>query len=147
MRSEISFTWVRRKGRKGPQDPPNMKKSIFFHMLGSKLKNVLSDCFLIWHARSYGWEDIWKSKIGPVCSSNTHSGPPKKLVFKLFPLVVHMSPLWWGLHLLTFRCSCYPWILCKGPTWPRKKWNLFYFFHIFYFNSKGSYHIASIFDM
>ena len=68
----------------------------------------------------------------------------EKLVFKLFPLVVHMSPLWWGLHLLTFLCPWYPWILCKGPTWPRKKWHLFYFF---YFNSKGSYHIASIFDM
>ena len=25
--------------------------------------------------------------------------------------------------------------------------NFFYFFHIFYFNSKGSYQIASIFDM
>ena len=39
-----------------------------------------------------------------------------------------------------------PWILCKGPTWPRKKMK-FIFFHIFYFNSKGSYQIASIFDM
>ena len=27
-----------------------------------------------------------------------------------FQNVVHVSPLWWGLHLLTFRC---PWILCK----------------------------------
>ena len=56
----------------------------------------------------------------------------EKLVFKLFPLVVHMSPLWWGLHLLTFLCPWYPWILCKGPTWPRKKWHLFYFFNIFF---------------
>ena len=71
----------------------------------------------------------------------------EKLVFKLFLLVVHMSPLWWGLHLVTFWCPWYPWIFCKGPTWPWKKWNLFYFFHIFYFNSKGSYQIASIFDM
>ena len=44
----------------------------------------------------------------------------KKMVFKLFPLVVHMSPLWWDLHLLTFWCPWYPWILCKGPTWPEK---------------------------
>ena len=66
----------------------------------------------------------------------------EKLVFQLFPLVVHMSPLWWGLHLLTFRCPCYSWILCKGPTWI-----FYFFFHIFYFNSKGSYQIASIFDI
>ena len=59
----------------------------------------------------------------------------EKLVFKLFSLVVHMSPLWWGLRLLTFWCPWYPWILCKGPTWPRT--------NIFYFNSKGSYQIAS----
>ena len=57
----------------------------------------------------------------------------EKLVFKLFPLVVHMSPLWWGLHLLTFWC---PWNLCKGPTWPRKKWNLFYFFIFFILTQK-----------
>ena len=43
-----------------------------------------------------------------------------------------MSPLWWGLYLLTFSCPWYPWILCRGPTWPRKKWNLFYFFHFFF---------------
>ena len=52
----------------------------------------------------------------------------EKLVFKLFPLVVHMSPWWWGLHLLTFRCPWYPWILCKGPTWPRKRKKRFIFF-------------------
>ena len=36
-----------------------------------------------------------------------------------------------------------------GPNMtPKKiKLNSFYFFHIFYFNSKGSYQIASIFDM
>ena len=64
----------------------------------------------------------------------------EKPVFKLFCLVVHMSPLWWGLHLLTFRWPWYPWILCKGPTWPQ---NLY----LFFLNSKGFYDIASIFDM
>ena len=34
-----------------------------------------------------------------------------------------------------------------GPNMTPKKLNLFYFFDIFYFNSKGSYQIASIFDM
>ena len=58
------------------------------------------------------------------------------MVFKLFPLLVHianMSPLWWGLRLLTFWCPWYPWILCKGPTWPRKKKiKLILFFFIFF---------------
>ena len=44
---KFSFTWVRRKAP--PQDPPNMKKSIIFSYFGFKLKNVLSDCFLIFH--------------------------------------------------------------------------------------------------
>ena len=56
----------------------------------------------------------------------------EKLVFKLFPLVVHMSPLWWGLRLLTFLCPWYPWILCKGPTWPRKN-GIYFIFFIFFF--------------
>ena len=30
---------------------------------------------------------------------------------------------------------------------PEKRKKIFYFFHIFYFNSKGSYQIASILDM
>ena len=38
-------------------------------------------------------------------------------------LVVHMSPLWWGLHLPTFWCPRYLWILRMGPPWPRKQWN------------------------
>ena len=28
--------------------------------------------------------------------------------FQLFSLVVHMFPLWWGLHSLTFWCPQYP---------------------------------------
>ena len=55
------------------------------------------------------------------------------MVFKLFPLVVHMSPLWWGLRLLTFWCPWYPWILCKGPTWPRKKLNKINFIFFIFF--------------
>ena len=91
------------------------------------------------HIKKVYWQ--LKSKIGAVWSLKTPSGPPnftfwptdEELVFKLFPLVVHMSPLWWGLPLLTFRC---PWILCKGPTWP---WIFILFFVFVYFNSKGSY--------
>ena len=45
-----------------PQDPPNMKKSIIFSYFGFKLKNVLSDCFLISHVHRYGWEDSWKER-------------------------------------------------------------------------------------
>ena len=141
---KFSFTWVRHKG---PQDPPNMKKILFLSYFGFKLKNFLSDCFLISHVHIYGWEDSWRARQAESDHWRPSQGPqnsPKiyisftfwpineKLVFKLFPLV-HMSPLWWGLHLLTFWCPWYPWILCRGPTWPRKKWNLFYFFHFFLF--------------
>ena len=124
-----------------------MKKILFLSYFGFKLKNFLSDCFLISHVHIYGWEDSWRARQAQSDHWRLSQGPqnsPKiyisftfwpineKLVFKLFPLVVHMSPLWWGLHLLTFWCPWYPWILCRGPTWPRKKWNLFYFFHFFF---------------
>ena len=48
----------------------------------------------------------------------------------------------WGLHLLIFWFPRYPWVLCKGTTWPQ-----FLLLHILYFNSKGSHQIASIFDL
>ena len=97
---KFSFTWVWHKAPPGP--PKYEKRCYFFSYFGVNLKNFLADCFPISYVHIYGWE---------------------KLVFKLFPLVVHMSPLWWGLRLLTFWCPCCPWILCKGPTWPRKKLN------------------------
>ena len=50
---------------------------------------------------------LWRQKV-----------PLKNLIFKSFPIIVHRTTLRWGLHLLTFWC---PWILCKSPTWPRKK--------------------------
>ena len=43
-----------------------------------------------------------KNTFWPLC---------ERLVFTLFPLVVHMSQLWWDLHLLIFRCPWYPWTL------------------------------------
>ena len=46
-------------------------------------------------------------------------------------LVLHISPVWWGLHLLTFWCP-----VTTG-----------FYVSYFYFNSKASCHIASIFDM
>ena len=62
---EVLLPWNFRSPRfdvRAPQDPPNMKKSIFFSYLGFKLKNFLSDCFLIWHVHRYGWEDSWKAR-------------------------------------------------------------------------------------
>ena len=51
---------------RAPQDPPNMKKKVYFvHILGlnfSYLKDFLSDSFLIWHVHRYGWEDSWKAR-------------------------------------------------------------------------------------
>ena len=69
----------------------------------------------------------------------------EKLVFKLFPLIVHMSPLWWGLHLLTFRYPWYPWILCMGQTWPR---NIYFFLNfLFYFKIQKVFIILLLFFM
>ena len=151
---KFSFTWVRHKG---PPGPPKYEKNI---ILGLNL-NISYQIASLFHMyidmgeRIAGEQDrpsliiedpLRAPKIAPKYTFFFTFWPiNEKLVFKLFPLVVHMSPLWWGLHLLTFWCPWYPWILCRGPTWPRKNWNLFNFFH---FNSKGSsYQIASIFDM
>ena len=68
--------------------------------------------------------------------------------FQLFSRIVHMSPLWLNLHLQTFGCHRYPWILCNGPPPPPPgPRNKFCCLHILDFNSKGSYQITSIFDM
>ena len=108
---------------RAPQDPPNMKKVLFVSYFGFKLKKFLSYCFLVSHVHRYGWEDSWKARLAQSDNWRPRQGPlntPKytfiftfwpineKLVFKLFPLIVHMSPLWWGLHLLTFWCPWYP---------------------------------------
>ena len=142
---------------RAPQDPPNMKKSIFFSYFGFKLQTFLSDCFLIWHVHGYGWEDSWKARYW-----TPPQGPPNSPKYTYFFYILARMKNWFSNCFLLlyiclhydevcicwhFGCPCYPWILCKDPTWPRKKWNLFYFFHIFYFNSKGSYQIVSIFDM
>ena len=113
-----------------PQDPPNMKKVLFFHILGLNLKisyhiASLFHMYIYMGERIAGKQDrssliIEDALRAPKIPSKyfffTFWPIKEKLVFKLFPLVVHMSPLWWGLRFLTF---C-PWILCKGPTWPRK---------------------------
>ena len=141
------FTWVRRKAPPGP--PKYEKKVLFFHILGLNLKMSyqiasLFHMYIDMGERIAGKQDRFSLII------EDPSGAPKypkiyifftfwpineKMVFKLFPLVEHMSPLWWGLRLLTFWCPWYPWILCKGPTWPRKKKNykLILFFSYFLF--------------
>ena len=118
---------------RAPRTPQIRKKSNFFSYFGFKLEKFLSDCFLyltctwIWVRGIAGKQDrpiliIENSPQAPLNSPKctfflTFWLIYEKLVFKLFPLVVHMSPLWWGLHLMTFRCpSRYPWNLCKGPN-------------------------------
>ena len=137
---KFSFTWVRYKG---PQDPLNMNKTyICFNILGLNLKMSyqiasLFDMYIDMGKRIAGKQDRLSPIIedppqGPLNAQNIFIflfwPIYEKLVCKLFPLVVHMSPLWWGLHLLTFRWPWYPWILCRGPTWPRKKRFFFIFF-------------------
>ena len=117
MRSYCPEIFVHLGSTQGPPRTPQIwKKLIILSYFGFKLKNVLSDCFLISHVHRYGWEDSWNFFL-------TFWPINEKMVFKLFPLVVHMSTLWWGLSLLTFWCPWYPWILCKGSTWPPKKLN------------------------
>ena len=86
-----------------------MKKNLFFSYFGFKLKNFLSDCFLIhmyidMGERIAGEQDrpsliiedpLRAPKIAPKYTLFFTFWPiNEKLVFKLFPLVVHMSPLW-----------------------------------------------------
>ena len=130
---EFSFTWV------WHQDPPKYEKKYYFcHILGLNL-NISYQIASLFH--------IYIDMGGRIAGKQDRSSliiedplrPPqiaqniqiyKNWFSNCFPLLYsHMSPLWWGLHLLTFWC---PWILCKGPTWPRKKWNLFLFFSYFY---------------
>ena len=86
-----------------------MKKSIIFSYFGFKLKNVLSDCFLISHVYIYMGEWIAgkQDRFSLIIEDPLRAPkiPPKyiffltfwpineKMVFKLFPLVVHMFPL------------------------------------------------------
>ena len=136
---KFSFTWVRRKC---PPGPPKYEKNVyFFHILGLNFKISyyivsLFDMYIDMGERIAGKQDrpsliIEDPPQGPLNSPKytfflTFWLMYEKLVFKLFPLIVHMSPLWWGLHLLTFWCPWYPWILCKGPIWPEKN-NVFIF--------------------
>ena len=143
---KFSFTWVRRKAPPGP--PQIWKKYYFFHILGLNLKISYQIASLFHMYIDMGERIAGKQDRSSLIIEDPLRAPKipqniffftiwpinEKLVFKLFPLVVHMSPLWWGLRLLTFWCPWYPWNLCKGPTWPKK--NSIFFFHIFYFNSK-----------
>ena len=52
----------------------------------------------------------------------------------------------WGLHLLIFWCPCYPWILCKGPTWPRKKLNFNFCSYFLILTQKILIILVNIFD-
>ena len=133
---KFSFTWVWRKGPPGP--PKYEKKYNFCHILGLNLKNSyqiasLFHMYIDMGERIAG-EQYRPSLIieDPLRAPKIAQNSPKytfiftfwptneKLVFKLFPLVVHMSPLWWGLRLLTFWCPWYPWILCGGQHDPEK---------------------------
>ena len=105
---KFSFTWVRHKG---PQDPPQIwTKVYYFHILGLNIKISypivsLFDMYIDMDEKIAGKQDRPSLTIeGPL---RAPPNSPKytlfftfwlmyeKLVFKLFPLVVHMSPLWW----------------------------------------------------
>ena len=115
---KFSFTWIRCKGP--PGHPKYEKKYIFFHILGLNLKisyKIVSlfDMYMDMGERIAGKQDraslIIEDPLRPKYTFYfTFWLVYEKLVFKLFSLVVHMSPLWWGLHLITFWWPWYPWI-------------------------------------
>ena len=126
---KFSFTWVRRKA---PPGPPKYEKTVlFYHILGLNLKMSyqiasLFHMYIDMGERIAGKQDRFSLIIeGPqkypkIYIFLTFWPINEKMVFKLFPLVVHMSTLWWGLSLLTFWCPWYPWILCKAQHDPQK---------------------------
>ena len=61
-----------------------------------------------------------------------------------FPLVVHMSALWWGLTALKFS---FTWVWHKGPQGPPKYEKKYFLFSYFGFKLQISYQIVSLFDM
>ena len=110
---KFSFTWV---GHKGPQDPPNMTKSIYiFHILGLNLKISYQIVSLFDMYMDMGERIAGKQDRPSLIIEDPHQGPlnsPKyiyfftfwliyeKLVFKLFPLLyicLHCDEgcIWW----------------------------------------------------
>ena len=146
---EVLLPWNFRSHGFDVIDPSQIwKKVYFFHILGLSFKisyqiASLFDMFIDMGERIAGKQDRLTLIIEHLLRASqiaknihfcfTFWPIYEKLVLNLFPLVVYMSPLWWGLHLLTFRCPCYPWIL--WPTWPEKNNKKNNLFHIFYFNS------------
>ena len=72
----------------------------------------------------------------------------KKWFSNCFPLVYICLHCDEGCIFWHFGAPGTPGFYVRAQHDPEKNLiKLFYFFHIFYFNSKGSYQIASIFDM
>ena len=97
--------------------------ALFFHILGLNLKMSYQIASLFHMYIDMGETIAGKQDRFSLIIEDPPQGPqntPKiyifftfwpineKMVFKLFPLVVHMSPLWWGLRLLTFWCPLVP---------------------------------------
>ena len=80
------------------QDPPNMKKSIFFSYFGFKLKIFISNCFLVWHVHRYGWEDSWKQDRPSLIIEDPPQGP---LNSPKYNILAHIWTNWfsvWHVH-------------------------------------------------
>ena len=137
---KFSFSWV---WRTPSPPPPNL--IFFLHILGLNFKISYQIASLFYMHTDMGERIAGKQDRSSLIIEHPLRAPQiapnihiifyilahiyEKLVFKLFPLLyicLHCDEI----GMLTFRCPCYRWILCKGPTWP-----------------KGSCQIASIFDM
>ena len=108
----------------------------------------------IFYVDWYKWEDSWEARLAqsgnwraiqaPRIAKNAkknHIGAHIwKTVFYIFPLLyIHVCLLcdevvlsWkFGNSGSMYGPPVPPWILCKGPTWPRIKWKCIYFFIFF----------------
>ena len=109
---------------------------------GFKPKHFWSDCFRIWHEHRYGWEDTssWKARQAQSDYWRSPQGPPNSPIYTFKKEFGQYMKNWFQIvspcstYVSTVMRSAfadisvpwYPWILCKGPTWP-----LNFFFNIF----------------
>ena len=101
MRSYCPDIFVHLGSTLGPPGPPKYEKHIFLSYFGFKLKDFLSNCFLIWHVHRMGERIAGKEDRPSLIIEDPPQGPPnspkyffftfwpiyEKLVCKLFPLL------------------------------------------------------------
>ena len=135
---KFSFTWVRHKG---PPGPPKYEKNIyFFHILGLNLKISYQIASLFHMYIDMGERIAGKQDRPSLIIEDPLRAPKIAQKYDFFYILAHK---WKTSFQIVSPCCTYvstvmrsafadilvplvPWILCRGPTWPRK--NVFFFF-------------------